>query len=111
MVRNNELPKTIRICGKDYKVKYPKNKPFANIRGIGKHIECNATHNYETSTIKVWYPLYASKDYIMEKIIHECLHGIENAMKIELGEITIKVMACHIQALLKDNPKLLELLK
>lgn len=52
-------------------------------------------------------PLAAEQD----TILHECLHGVERAMNLELPEDVIHRMASGMLAVLKDNPALINYLR
>jgi len=111
----SKLPEKISICGKDYKVRYSRkrltykmneNKRSGNVLGyhlglkgeIGISIGDKTDYNY-------------CVDEIIDTIIHESLHAISQRFRLELKEAQVKHLAPAIQALFKDNLKLLDLLK
>lgn len=110
MVEIKKLPHQLTICGKRYKVKYLVSRPLRKIKDIGI-TNCNASFDYEGGIISVWCTSDMHNDYILEKLLHECIHGFEHISRYSLEEHMVVLMSNLLIELLRNNPKLLEMIK
>lgn len=92
----------LRICGKDYKIRYIK-QPM-----IGKRKQ-QATIHHPNQTIcvkKGW-----NKDWTAEALLHEALHGIESSLGLDMNHELIHLLSPALQELFRNNPKFLEMFR
>ena len=96
---STQVPEYISIIGKKFKVTLI-NKEDNTSLGIEEDGECD----YTTQEIKI--RKVGGPDYIKDTIMHECLHGVENAFGLDLSEKQVTRLATGLIALFNDNPEL-----
>lgn len=102
MTSNKDLPKKIRVCGKDYVINYIVQPKLKN--GEKKL----ATISYRKGCINIMKGIH--KDWVAELIIHESLHSMGETFGVKLEEEEVHKLASAIHIFLRDNPQLLKLL-
>lgn len=88
-------PSRIRILGKRFEVSYiaPGEPPLME-SDMGE-IDCDK----QTIAVSDGLPLENEQD----TVLHEVLHGVENAMGLDLDEAAIRSLATGLLAVIKDN--------
>ena len=117
-MRKKDLPDKIRVCGKDYKVRYSngkltyKEKNGKRCKGnlFGFHQGNKGVIGIRLKNINEYNEPY-SNDEITNTILHESLHGLSHRFDLGLTERQVYCLGVGVQALLKDNPKIYNLLK
>jgi hypothetical protein len=86
-----EKPKSINIIGREYSIEYVKTEENMEAKYCGRAIHMQQRIIVEDD--KYW------KDHLM----HEIIHCIENAMKIDIKEEDVERMTTGIMFLFKYN--------
>ena len=107
-INKEELPQTIKVIGKNYKITY--NKHSMKYKENGENRLAIGFHYANEGKMKVKIGNMC-KDEIANTLLHESFHGISCRLKLELTEKQVDNLTIGAQALLKDNPKLYNLLK
>ena len=107
-MKKTELPKTIRIIGKEYKITYTKH--YLKYKEGRESRLALAIHYGNEGRIKAKVDKLC-KDEVMNSLLHESFHGISHRLRLGLKENQVDKLSIGVQALLKDNPKIYELLK
>ena len=88
-----KLPNSIRIIGKDYAIVTCPKASMPNEFGL-----CDSEHQ------RIFLMTETSNATMLDTILHECLHGIDFNMHLELSERQVHALAAGVSALLLDNP-------
>ena len=88
--------KKLIVCGKEYDIVY-----VEKIKGFQARIR----EDVGLIEVTKW-----SKSWIVENLIHEALHSINNTFSLKLQEKEIRILAPAIQIFLKENPELVKML-
>lgn len=76
---------------------------------VDKHESLAGQINYYDSVIKIDSGL--DKDHKKETLLHEIIHGVEDFMNLDLEENEVQQLGRGLMMVIKDNPRLLEVLK
>lgn len=90
-----QIPTSLRIFGKDYTVE------FESRLNSGTNLEYGHI-DYNFSKIKI-NPDYGEQAQ-QEALIHEIVHGIDDALSLDMGEACVHRFAVGLYAVIKDNP-------
>jgi len=93
--------KSIKILGKTYSVEY---LPYGHRNLIKNDKVCGG--RIKTDLQQIYIEKGLAEETNTGILLHECLHGLSNAMNIDLTENQALGLEEGLLALLKDNPKL-----
>lgn len=94
------IPSFFRILGKNYTVILCPKSAMPTEFGL-----CDSENQ------RIHLMMETSNATMLDTILHECLHGIDFNMHLELSERQVHALATGLVALFLDNPKLVSLLK
>ena len=94
-------PRTVRIIGKTYRIKYVSGKPLEE-DDLGEFDPAK-----QSITIRRGQPLEQEQD----TLLHECLHAISSELDLSLTEKQVRPLATTWLGMLKDNPAFIAYLR
>jgi len=89
-----KIPKNINICGQQFKISYKKKIEQDEEELLGL---CDVN----TCTIKLQTGMNDTKK--KEVFLHECIHAIDENLRLGLGEKKVNILAIHILSLITNN--------
>lgn len=95
MTTKSDLPKSIRIIGKDYKI-----EPIEDT-SLGTSDWGRADHFKQ----KLSYLVDQTPQQLRDTMLHEVIHAIEYGVKLDLSERDVHALSAGICQVLWDNPE------
>jgi len=92
-----KIPKSIRIAGHDVRVRQVKSIQKNTFLGEADHV---------TNTIYIAQNCHnkkVAKDQIIDTLLHEILHHLDDKLKIGLGEKKVTLLSAGLFQVLSDN--------
>jgi hypothetical protein len=90
------LPTSVKIGAKRFHIKFAEH-----VRSNGEEV-C-ATINHQKAVITLSRAWAKSEGELLDSFLHECLHGMVRALRLDMDEETVQRLAFLLAAFLSDN--------